>query len=628
MKKEKKDKGRLAEIRELRTLLPYLRKYRKEVVAGVIFIIVTNVFALLGPRVLRYAIDGLERHITSQRLLQSGGLILLVSALEGFFRYWMRQKIIVVSRLIEYDLRNDYFRHLQRMSRNFFHRVPTGDLMARATNDLSSVRSLLGPGIMYSTNTIAVGAGALVIMLLMNVKLTLIAMLPLPIMAITVNYAMGKIHKIYEGIQAQFSKLTTRAQENLSGIRVIKAYRREKYEIDTFDYLNRDYFQKNLSLAKLEGILWALMGFLSGAGALTLLWLGGREVINGKFTWGEFVAFFAYMNLLTWPMIALGWVVNLMQQGTASMGRMNRVLEEEPDIKDSGLPLVLVKEYKGKPEQTDFSITAIGGEIEFQNAGVSYPGRDWALRHINLKIPRGATVAIVGHTGSGKSTLINLIPRLIDATEGRVLIDGVDIRRIPLAVLRREIGYVPQETFLFSDTIRENITFGLENGNPDFPLEQTKEVGATTDTKARETEMLTAAEIAQIRKETEDFPEKFETMLGERGINLSGGQKQRTAIARAIIRQPRILILDDALSSVDTHTEAEILRGLAGVMRERTSLIISHRVSTVKDADLIVVLKDGQIAEKGSHGLLLEQDGLYAELYRQQQFEEDLATLE
>jgi len=612
MKKGKNNKGRLAEIRELRTLLPYLRKYRKQVVAGVIFIIVTNVFALLGPRVLRYAIDGLELHITSQRLLQFGGLILLVSALEGFFRYWMRQKIIVVSRLIEYDLRNDYFRHLQRMSRHFFHRVPTGDLMARATNDLSSVRSLLGPGIMYSTNTIAVGAGALVIMLSMNIKLTLIAMLPLPIMAITVNYAMGKIHKIYEGIQAQFSKLTTRAQENLSGIRVIKAYRREKYEIDTFANLNRDYFHKNLSLAKLEGVLWALMGFLSGAGALTLLWLGGREVINGKFTWGEFVAFFAYMSLLTWPMIALGWVINLMQQGTASMGRINRVLEEEPEIKDN--------------EQTDFSITTIRGEIEFQNIGVSFPGRDWTLRHINLKIPRGVTVAIVGHTGSGKSTLVNLIPRLIEPSEGRVLIDGVDIRSIPLAVLRREIGYVPQETFLFSDTIRENLTFGLEN--PDFPSGQIKEVGATTDTKAREAEMLTAAEIAQVRIEIEEFPEKFDTMLGERGINLSGGQKQRTAIARAVIRQPHILILDDALSSVDTHTEAEILRGLTGVMRERTSLIISHRVSTVKDADLIVVLKDGQIAEKGSHELLLQKDGLYAELYRQQQLEEDLASLE
>lgn len=602
MQKSSEKKGRLAEIRELRTLRPYLRKYRGEVIAGIIFIILTNIFSLLGPRVLRFAIDGLERNITSQRLLLFSGLILLVSAIEGFFRYWMRQKIIVVSRLIEYDLRNDYFRHLQRLSRSFFHRVPTGDLMARATNDLSSVRSFLGPGIMYSTNTFAVGTGAFILMMAMNPKLTLIAMLPMPIMAVTVNHFMGKIHTIYEGIQAQFSKVTTRAQENLSGIRVIKAYRREQYEIGAFALLNRDYFRKNLSLAKLEGVLWSLMGFLSGAGALALLWFGGRDVIAGQFTWGEFVAFFAYMSLLTWPMIALGWVINLMQQGTASMGRINRILHEDPDIKDDA--------------QTDQAITSIRGEIEFQNVSVSYPGRDWVLRHINLKIPRGSTLAIVGHTGSGKSTLVNLIPRLLDPTEGKILIDGIDIRRIPLAVLRREIGYVPQETFLFSDTLRENITFGLENGN-----------GASAQ-EANEPAVLAAAAIAQVRKEIEDFPEKFDTMLGERGINLSGGQKQRTAIARAVIRQPRILILDDALASVDTHTENEILRGLSGVMRERTSLIISHRVSTVKDADQIVVLKDGHIVEKGTHDLLLQKDGLYAELYRQQQLEEEIATLE
>jgi ATP-binding cassette subfamily B protein len=614
IEKSKKSKGRLAEIRELRTLLPYLRKYRKQVAAGVVFILLTNVFALLGPRVLRFAIDSLEHNINPEQLLKFGGLIILVALAEGFFRYWMRQMIIVVSRLIEYDLRNDYFRHLQRLSRAFFNRVPTGDLMARATNDLSSVRSLLGPGIMYSTNTIAVGTGAFILMLLMNVKLTLFAMLPLPIMAITVNRVMGKIHALYENIQAQFSKLTTRAQENLSGIRVIKAYQREKYEIETFGELNRDYFRKNLALVKVEGVLWSMMGFLSGVGALALLWLGGREVIRGNFSWGEFVAFYAYMSLLIWPMIALGWVINLMQQGTASMGRINRILHEEPDIKDD--------------EHTDFSIRAIRGEIEFHNVGVSYASRDWALRHINLKIPRGTTVAIVGHTGSGKSTLVNLIPRLIEPTEGKILIDGVDIRRIPLQVLRRETGYVPQETFLFSDTIRENITFGLENGNGRITVTNPGSPLALQRENQGDGELVAAATIAQVRKEIEDFPEKFDTMLGERGINLSGGQKQRVAIARAIIRQPRILILDDALSSVDTYTEEEILHGLRGVMRERTSLIISHRVSTVKDADLIVVLKDGRIAEKGSHELLLQKDGLYAELYRQQQLEEDLAMLE
>jgi len=595
-------KGRLAELRELRTLLPYLRKYRRQVFAGIAFIILTNAFTLLAPQVLRYAIDMLENNITKSRLLQVGGLILLVSLLGGICRYWMRQLIIVVSRLIEYDLRNDYFRHLQTLSRNFFHRVPTGDLMARATNDLGSVRSLLGPGIMYSTNTFTVGIGALVIMLWMDAQLTLTAMLLLPVMVITVNYAMDRIHKLYEKIQEQFSRLTTRAQENLSGIRVIKAYQRESYEIGAFARLNRDYFHKNLSLAKLEGVLWSMMGLLSGASTLILLWLGGRSVIQGDFTKGQFVAFFAYMGELTWPMIALGWVVNLMQQGTASMGRLNRILHETPDIKDNAA--------------TDTAITMIRGDIEFQNVGVSYPGRDWVLRHIDLKIPRGSTLAIVGHTGSGKSMLVNLIPRLLDPTEGKILIDGVEIKRLPLEILRRHIGYVPQETFLFSDTIRENMIFGLAREN-----------GAAGKNLFAD-EIFAAAEVAQIRKEIEAFPEKFETMLGERGINLSGGQKQRTAIARAVIRQPRILILDDALSSVDTYTEEEILRGLRGVMRERTSIIISHRISTVKNADMIIVLEDGRIVESGAHETLLLNEGPYAQLHRQQQLEEDFARLD
>ncbi len=598
-------KGRFAELRELRTLLPYLRKYRKQVFAGIVFIILTNAFTLLAPQVLRYAIDMLDKlgkNITKSSLLQAGGLILLVSLLGGICRYWMRQLIIVVSRLIEYDLRNDYFRHLQTLSRNFFHRVPTGDLMARATNDLGSVRSLLGPGIMYSTNTFTVGVGALAIMLWMNAQLTLAAMLLLPIMVITVNYAMDRIHKLYEKIQEQFSRLTTRAQENLSGIRVIKAYQRESYEIGAFANLNRDYLRRNLSLAKLEGVLWSMMGLLSGASTLILLWLGGRSVMQGDFTKGQFVAFFAYMGELTWPMIALGWVINLMQQGTASMGRLNRILHETPDIKDDAA--------------TDTAITTIRGEIEFQNVGVFYPGRDWVLRHIDLKIPAGATLAIVGHTGSGKSTLVNLIPRLIEPTEGKILIDGVESKRIPLEVLRRHLGCVPQETFLFSDTIRENMIFGLdpENGAPEKNRFADK--------------ILAAAEVAQIRKEIESFPEKFETMLGERGINLSGGQKQRTAIARAVIRQPRILILDDALSSVDTYTEEEILRGLREVMRQRTSIIISHRVSTVKNADMIIVLADGRIVETGNHETLLLNEGPYAQLHRQQQLEEAFALLD
>jgi len=586
-------KSGLRELRELAPLLPYLKRYRGRIALGVVFIFVTNVFALLGPKVLQRAIDMLRADLSSARLLHAAGLILLVSAGEGFFRYWMRQTIIVVSRFVEYDLRNDYLRHLQRMSRDFFNRHPTGDLMARATNDLNSVRAVLGPGIMYASNTLVVGVGAFILMMLMSVKLTLLAMLLLPLMVVIVKFTMDRIYAAYHQIQEQFSRITARAQENLSGIRVIKSYLRESFEIEQFGRLNREYMQQNIALSKVESLLWAGMGTLSGGGILLLLWVGGREVIYQRLSWGEFVAFVAYIGMLTWPMIALGWVINVVQQGAASMGRINRVLSETPEIRDT--------------EETDHTITTVRGEIEFQNVSFRYNESAWALRHINLKIQAGMTLAIVGHTGSGKSTLVNLIPRLFDPTEGRVLIDGIDIRRIPLAVLRRHIGFVPQETFLFSDTIEENITFGSATNNGES--------------------MHAAATIARIRDEIESFPERYATLLGERGINLSGGQKQRVAIARAILRQPRILILDDALSSVDTYTEDEILRGLRGVMRERTSIIISHRISTVRDADLIIVLKDGMIVERGTHELLIEKDGLYAELSRMQQLEEDLENL-
>jgi ATP-binding cassette subfamily B protein len=584
---------RFQTLNELRTLLPYLRKYRRSVWVGVVFILFTNAFMLISPRVLKYAIDGLGTGITSTRLLLAAAMILGVSLLEGTCRYFMRQSMIVMSRLIEYDLRNDYFRHLQKMSRAFFHRNSTGDLMARATNDLGAVRTFVGPGLMYSSNTFVTAAGAFALMLTIDVKLTLYAMIPMPIMAIMVNRFMTRINDTFKRIQEQFARITTKAQENLSGIRVVKAYVRERHEIEGFRTLNKSYVKENLSLVRIESFLWGAMGFLSGLGGLVLLWLGGIEVIDGRITRGDFVAFYVYLGMLTWPMIALGWVINLAQQGSASMGRINKILQEQPAIADDAA--------------TDTGIKGIDGDIEFRDVGVSYGSDRWVLRNITLHIRRGMTVAIVGHVGSGKSTLVSLVSRLLDPTEGTILVDGKDIRKVPLEVLRRHIGFVPQETFLFSETIQENISFGVD--------------GAAVE------EIERAAQQAEIDHDIKDFPDKFSTLLGERGINLSGGQKQRVAIARALLRQPRILILDDALSSVDTYTEERILHHLRGIMRERTSLLISHRVSTVKDADLIVVLEEGRVAEQGDHDELLDKDGIYADLYRKQQLEEALEAM-
>jgi ATP-binding cassette subfamily B protein len=581
--------------KSLRPLFPYLKKYRGSYVVGTICVFVNNGVWILFPLVLRHAVDGLRAGVTREKLLMYSLELMGVAAIKGIFQYLTRWIVIGISREIEFDLRNDLFRHLESLSYSYYQRTRTGDIMARATNDLNAVRMLLGPAIMYSANTIVFTAGALAFMLSISPKLTLYAFLPLPVVSITVQYFGKQIHERFEKIQAMFSEISARAQENFSGARVIRAYVQEEPEIAAFETSNREYIHRSLKLVRLMGMLWPTLETMLGMAIVLVLWLGGREVLQGEMTVGGFVAFNTYMVQLTWPVIALGWVINIFQRGTASMGRINEILVEQPEIEDSPA----VKAAAG-------SSTQIRGEIELRRLNFSYNGVP-VLHDIDLRIPEGSSLAIVGPTGSGKTTLVSLIPRIYDAAPGSVLIDGKPVREFPLGSLRRQIGFVPQETFLFSETIRENIAFGKAD--------------------ATEEEVRSAAEAANIAQDIEEFPERYRTLVGERGITLSGGQKQRTAIARAIIRNPRILILDDALSSVDTHTEDKILNHLREVMQDRTTIFISHRVSTVRNADKIVVLHAGHIVELGTHDELLARNGYYSDLYNKQLLEEELAEV-
>ena len=578
-------------LTNLKPLWPYLKKYRWTLFWGALTVFGNNGIWVLFPQVLQRAIDDLNHGATRHKFFVYSLLLLAIAGTKGIFQFLTRWLMIGVSRDIEYDLRNDMFEHLSSLDHSYYQKTRTGDIMARATNDLNAVRMLLGPAIMYSANTIVFTVAALVFMWHSSPKLTIYAFLPLPLASIVVQYFGRKIHERFEKIQAQFSDISARAQENFSGARLIRAYVQEKAEIALFETTNQEYVTRSLPLARLMGMLWPALELLLGLAIALVLWLGPREVLAGRMTVGEFFAFLTYIVMLTWPVIALGWVINIFQRGTASMGRINEILRAKPEITDAG---ALAGE---SPEQP------IAGAIEFRNLNFAY-NQTPVLRDINLEIPAGSSLAIVGPTGSGKTTLVSLIARIYDAEAGTLLIDGQSIREFPLETLRRNIGFVPQETFLFSDTVRENIAFGVES--------------------ASDSQVQHAAEAASIASDIESFPDQYKTLVGERGITLSGGQKQRTAIARALIRDPRILILDDALASVDTYTEEKILNHLHELMRGRTTIFISHRVSTVQNADRIAVLHDGRIVEIGTHDELLARKGYYTGLYNKQLLEEEL----
>lgn len=580
-------------LNRLKPLAPYLRRYWPSFAWGGLATLLYNGSKVLIPLIIGIAIDDMRRHLDPRRILHQALLLLLIAVLGAIFLYINRQVVIGASREIEFDLRNDLFANLEKQSASFYHTHRTGDIMARTTNDLAAVRQLLGPAIMYSANTIVFTAAALPFMLHISPQLTLFAFVPLPIASVLVQYFGNRIHTRFERIQAMFSEISAKAQENFSGARLIRAFAQEEAEIASFEQANLEYIARSLHLVRLMAMLWPTLEFVLGLSLMITLLVGGHEVLLHHITVGQFTSFTVYMVQLTWPMIAIGWVVNLFQRGTASVIRIDELLKQKPSIADDAAKLLP-------------AATGIRGDVEFRNLSFAYLADTPVLRHVSLSIPAGSSLAIVGPTGSGKTTLVALMTRLFDAPEGELLIDGRPIGTYPLAELRGAIGFVPQETFLFSSTVAENIALGVDAATPE-QIEQ-------------------AAAVANIAKEIREFPNGFATVVGERGVTLSGGQKQRSAIARAVIRDPKILILDDALASVDTYTEEQILAALTRVMEGRTTVLISHRVSTARSADRIAVLVDGSVVEYGTHEELLQQDGYYRMLAEKQLLEEEISV--